>query len=55
MTKNDIMQIGVDEANRTMLQGIGGSFGAVIVKNGEVVCIASNTVLADKDRQLTQR
>lgn len=49
MTKNDIMQIGIDEANRTMLQGVGGPFGAVVVRDGQIVCIASNTVLADND------
>jgi len=32
-----------------MHDNIGGPFGAVVVKDGEVISIASNTVLRDKD------
>lgn len=46
----DIMKLGIEEANKTMKQGIGGPFGAVIVdKNNNVVAVSSNTVLKDND------
>lgn len=48
-TKEAIMKLGADRAKQTMNQNMGGPFGAVIVKNGEVIAIASNTVLADND------
>lgn len=44
-----IMQLGVDMAHITMLQDFGGPFGAVVVKDGDVVCVASNSVLKDND------
>ena len=49
MDRNEIMKMGVDRARRTMRSGIGGPFGAVVVKDGEVIAIASNTVLRDND------
>lgn len=49
LSKNEIMKLGVDRAFETMSQGIGGPFGAVIVKDGEVISVASNSVLADHD------
>lgn len=49
MDKNEIMKMGVDRARRTMRSGIGGPFGAVVMKDGEVIAIASNTVLRDND------
>lgn len=49
MDRNEIMKMGVDRARRTMRAGIGGPFGAVVVKDGEVIAIASNTVLRDND------
>lgn len=49
MDKLEIMKLGIDEARKTMKQDIGGPFGAVITKNGKVICVASNRVLADND------
>ena len=44
-----IMKLGIDKARETMNKNYGGPFGAVIVKNNEVIAIASNTVLKDND------
>lgn len=45
-----MMKLGVNEARKTMNQNLGGPFGAVIVdKDGNVVAVASNTVLGDHD------
>lgn len=49
ISKEDIMSLGKQQALKTMLNDIGGPFGAVIVKNEEIISIASNTVLADND------
>ena len=49
MTNQEIMNLGIEEAKKTMKANIGGPFGAVIVKDGEVISIASNTVLKSKD------
>ena len=49
MTDQEIMNLGIEEAKKTMKENIGGPFGAVIVKDGEVISIASNTVLKSKD------
>jgi len=49
MTDEEYMQLGVDEARKTMLDNIGGPFGAVIVKGDEVVAVSSNHVLGKKD------
>lgn len=49
MTKEEIMRLGIEEARRTMRENIGGAFGAVIMKDGEVVTIASNRVLLNND------
>ena len=43
------MNLGVEEARKTMNENIGGPFGAVIVKDNKVIAIASNTVLGDFD------
>ena len=43
----DIMKLAAEEAEKTMAVGIGGPFGAVVIKKGEVISIASNTVLGD--------
>lgn len=48
-SKNDIMQLGIDEARKTMNQNIGGPFGAAIVKDGEVIAVSSNHVLGNND------
>lgn len=45
-----MMQLGVDEARKTMNKGLGGPFGAVIVdENDKVIAISSNTVLGSHD------
>lgn len=44
-----IMNMGIEEARRTMNENIGGPFGAVITKDDKVIAIASNTVLGSKD------
>ena len=45
----EIMKLGIDEARKTMHQNIGGPFGAVIVKDGEVIAVSSNHVLGKWD------
>lgn len=50
ITHSEIMGLAVAEARKTMRKDIGGPFGAAIVdKDGNVICIASNTVLQDND------
>ena len=45
-----MMNLGVTEAKRTMNEGLGGPFGAVIVdKDNKVIAVASNTVLGSHD------
>lgn len=45
-----MMNLGIEEARRTMNKNIGGPFGAVITdKNDNVIAIASNTVLGSHD------
>lgn len=47
---NDIMQKGIEEARRTMMENKGGPFGAVITdKEGKIIAIASNLVLEEHD------
>jgi guanine deaminase len=43
------MRRAVEKARITMNLGLGGPFGAVIVKNGEIIAIESNTVLENHD------
>ena len=49
MTNMEIMSLGINEARKTMNEGIGGAFGAVITKDGEIITVASNRVLSDND------
>ena len=49
LNHEDIMKLAAEEAEKTMMAGIGGPFGAVVVKNGEIIAVASNTVLGDHD------
>lgn len=49
MTSEEIMSLGIDQARITMTIGVGGPFGAAIVKDGEVIAVASNRVLANND------
>ena len=49
MNDLEIMQLGIEEADKTMRMNIGGPFGAVVVKDGEIISVASNHVLANND------
>ena len=49
MDKIEIMQMGIDAADKSMLKNAGGPFGAVVVRDGEIIATSSNSVLADKD------
>lgn len=44
-----IMKLAIDKARTTMMKDHGGPFGAVIVKDNEVIAITSNTTLRDND------
>ncbi len=46
---NEFMKIAVEEALQGIKNGDGGPFGAVIVKNGEVIASAHNEVLKNQD------
>lgn len=47
---NNIMNLGIEEARKTMLENKGGPFGAVITDSeGNVVAVASNLVLERYD------
>lgn len=49
MDKKEIMRKVANFASATSFSGVGGPFGAAIVKDGEIICITSNRVLADND------
>ncbi len=49
MDHEHFMQLALDEARKTMKENIGGPFGAAVVKDGEVISISSNRVIADND------
>jgi len=49
MENETLMQLGVDRASFTMNRNLGGPFGAVVVKDGKVVSVASNSVLSTND------
>lgn len=44
-----VMNLGIEKARETMNRNYGGPFGAVIVKNNEIIAISSNSVLRDND------
>ena len=46
---NTYMQMAVEEGFKNIRSGEGGPFGAVIVRNGELVACARNTVLSTND------
>ena len=46
---NKFLQLAVDEAFTGMRKGEGGPFGAVIVKNGEIIARAHNQVIQSHD------
>ncbi len=49
MYKKEFMEIAISEARNGFLNGDGGPFGAVIVKDGEVVASGHNQVLKNND------
>lgn len=49
MTDQELMSIAILEAEKGMLAGNGGPFGAVIAFKGEIIGKAHNSVLKDKD------
>ena len=49
MDKNKYMQLAIDLAKDNVKKGFGGPFGAVIVKNGEVIAQAANSVTSTND------
>ena len=46
---NEMMSIAIKEARKGMLKNDGGPFGAVVVKNGQIVSLAHNEVLKTFD------
>ena len=48
---NNFMDMAIDEAEKNLAEGFeaGGPFGAIIVKDGEVIAAAHNTVIESKD------
>lgn len=44
-----IMKLAIDKARETMMKDYGGPFGAVILKNKEIISVSSNTTLKDND------
>lgn len=47
---NEILCLAMKQARKTMNENIGGPFGAaVIAENGEILAVASNSVLRDND------
>ncbi|MCL2711564.1 MAG: nucleoside deaminase, partial [Planctomycetaceae bacterium] len=46
---DSFMQIAVEAARKGMAAGMGGPFGAVVVRDGEVVAVAHNEVLGTND------
>ena len=49
MYKKEYMEMAVSEARKGIANGDGGPFGAVIVKDGEVIASGHNRVLSNND------
>ena len=49
MSDEDFMRMAIDLAKAGVAEGVGGPFGAVVVKNGKVIGRGQNRVLADAD------
>lgn len=50
LSDDELMNVGIGAAKTTMRKGYGGPFGAVVIdKDGEIISVASNTVLVDND------
>jgi guanine deaminase len=48
-SENDFMQLAIRLATENVRSGAGGPFGAVVVRNGEVIATGVNRVTADND------
>jgi guanine deaminase len=48
-SENDFMRLAIRLATENVRSGAGGPFGAVVVRNGEVVATGVNRVTADND------
>ena len=48
-SENDFMQLAIRLATENVRNGSGGPFGAVVVRNGEVVATGVNRVTSDND------
>ena len=46
---NPFMKLAIEAARKGMESGLGGPFGAVVVRNGEVIAVACNEVLGTND------
>ena len=44
---NEFMQLAIEAARKGMESNMGGPFGAVIVRNGEVIAVAHNEVIGE--------
>ena len=49
MYRKEFMEMAIEEAKAGIMAGDGGPFGAVIVKDGEVVATGHNRVLSNND------
>ena len=49
MYKKEFMEIAISEAKKGMLNRDGGPFGAIIVKNSEIIASGHNRVLSSND------
>lgn len=49
MQKEEIMKLCIEEAKKGVNSGQGGPFGAAIVKDGEIISLAHNTVVSGND------
>lgn len=47
--ENYYIKLAVEKTKDSISKNIGGPFGSVIVKNGEIISIGTNRVLADND------
>jgi len=47
MPTNPYMQLAIETARQGMKSNMGGPFGAVVVRDGEVISIAHNEVIGD--------
>ncbi|MFH1553212.1 MAG: nucleoside deaminase [Candidatus Omnitrophota bacterium] len=49
MCEERVMSMAIEEASGGMEDGHGGPFGAVVIRGEEILAVAHNTVLKDKD------